>query len=160
METTAASTAGDIMTSPVVTVTAETPVDKVAGLLRRHRISAVPVVDNSGNVMGLVSEYDLLARSGATAGQLMSSEIATVSPETSVDTVRKLLVDRHFRRIPVVQGGQLVGIVSQGDIIALMATEWVCGACGEAVRGDEPPEKCPRCGSADQFSLQEQLPGT
>lgn len=159
METQVVGTAGDVMTSPVVTVTAEALVEEIAGLLNQHRISGVPVVDEAHHVVGLVSEYDLLARTGATAADVMSSDVVTVSPETQVAAVRQLLVDLHFRRLPVVRGGTLVGIVSQGDIVALIATEWICGDCGEAVRGELPPEKCPRCVSSGRFSLQEQLPG-
>ncbi len=54
----------EIMTSPVITVDRDAPVPDVAALLRARRISAVPVVDDDGAVVGLVSEYDLLAREG------------------------------------------------------------------------------------------------
>lgn len=155
-----ATRARDIMTSPVITVPLGTTTGDVATILKRHRISGVPVVDESGSVVGLVSEFDLLARAGATADDVMTTAVVSVTPETGVDDVRHLLVDRKFRRVPVLDGGRLVGIVSRGDVVALMATEWVCEVCGESVRSSSPPERCPKCNAADRFVLQEQPPGT
>jgi len=156
----AVSRAGEIMTSPVITVAPDTPVADVADTLRHRRISAVPVVDAAGGVVGLVSEYDLLAKSGATAGEVMTRAVVSVSEDTDIADVRHMLVDRRIRRVPVLAGGRLVGIVSRGDVVALMATEWVCEVCGEAVRSERAPEICPKClGGGDRFALQEQPPG-
>lgn len=149
------------MTAPVVTAVTDTPVGEIAETLRRRRISAVPVVDEAGGVVGLVSEYDLLAKTGDRAGDVMTRAVVSVTEDTSVEDVRHLLVDRRFGRVPVLAGGRLVGIVSRGDLVALLTTEWVCGVCGEPVRGEYPPEECPKCQSGrDRFSLQEQPPGT
>jgi len=158
--TTSGATAGDIMTAPVITVTPDASVGQVAETLRRQRISAVPVVDAAGTVLGLVSEYDLLAKTGAVAGDVMVTALITVSSETAVGDVRHLLVERRIRRVPVLDAGRLVGIVSRSDVIALLATEWVCGVCGEPVRGEQRPEMCPKCHApGEQFRLQEQAPG-
>lgn len=148
------------MSAPVITVGPDTPVVEVAETLTRHQISAVPVVDAAGAVLGLVSEYDLLAKPGALAREVMVSALITVSRETAIADVRHLLVERRIRRVPVLDAGRLVGIVSRSDVIALMATEWVCGVCGEPVRGEQRPEMCPKCHAAgEQFRLQEQVPG-
>ena len=153
--------AGEIMTAPVVSVAADIPVAKIAQLLRRHGISGVPVVDEAEGVVGLVSEYDLLARTGSAARDVMTTAVVSVTEGTGVDAVRHLLVDRRIRRVPVLAGGRLVGIVSRGDLVSLMATEWVCEVCGEPVRGEQPPDLCPKClGGAERFVLQEQVPGT
>lgn len=149
------------MSSPVVTVSPEATPSDVAETLRRHRITGLPVLDSSGEVIGLVSEYDLLAKSGATAREVMTTAVVSITPTTAVDDVRHLLVDRRIRRVPVLAEGRLVGIVSRGDVVALMATEWVCEVCGEAVRGERAPETCPKCHSGSaRFVLQEQPPGT
>lgn len=156
----AAARAGEIMTAPVVTVPAGTPIAEIARTLRRHRVSAVPVVDEAGGVVGLVSEYDLLARSGETAGEVMTSSVITVSEDTDVDDVRHLLIERRIRRVPVTSGQRLAGIVSRGDVVALLTTERVCQVCGEAVRGQHPPPRCPRCHAGpDQFVMQDPCPG-
>jgi CBS domain-containing protein len=150
----------EIMTTRVVTVTPDTPVPVIASLLRANRISGVPVTGAEGAVIGLVSEYDLLDRSGETAGEVMTSAVITVSEDTDVEDVRHLLVERRIRRVPVVSGQRLTGIVSRGDVVALLTTEWVCQVCGEAVRGQHPPSRCPRCHvGSGQFILQDASPG-
>jgi CBS domain-containing protein len=156
-----AARAGEIMTTPVVTVPPDTPTGKVAETLGRHRISAVPVVDEAGGVVGLVSDYDLLAKPGRTARDVMTTAVVSVTEDTDVADVRHLLVDRGIRRVPVLAAGRLVGIVSRSDVVALMATEWVCQVCGEPVRGEQPPDVCPKClGGGEGFVQQEQPPGT
>lgn len=153
-------TAGDIMTAPVVTVRADTSTQQVADTLTRHRISAAPVVNESGALLGLVSEYDLLAKTGEVAGDLMTTAVISVSTDCAVDDIRHLLIDRRIRRVPVLQEGRLVGIVSRRDVIAIVATEWVCQVCGEPARGEHPPSACPRCrATSERFELQEQPPG-
>jgi CBS domain-containing protein len=156
----------EIMTTRVVTVTADTPVPVIASLLRENRISGVPVVGPGGTVIGLVSEYDLLARHGETAGEVMTSSVITVSEDTEVDDVRHLLVERRIRRVPVIrEGGRgggwgLAGIVSRSDVVALLTTEWVCQVCGEAARGQHPPPQCPKCQAGhDRFVMQDPSPG-
>ena len=86
-------------------------------------------------MIGLVSEFDLLAKPGGTAADVMTTAVISVSEDTDVEDVRHLLIDRRIRRVPVLRGGRLVGIVSRGDVVALLATEWVCQVCGESVRG-------------------------
>jgi CBS-domain-containing membrane protein len=153
-------TAGDIMSSPVITVPGGASSRQIADVLTEHRISAAPVVDDAGVLLGVVSEFDLLAKPGGTARELMTTAVIAVSAATSVEDVRHLLIDRRIRRVPVLQEGRLVGIVSRRDVIALLATEWVCQVCGEPVRGEHAPDACPKCGaSADRFVLQEQPPG-
>jgi CBS-domain-containing membrane protein len=149
-----------IMTAQVITANVDMPTADVAQLLVSRRISAVPVIDGAGAVVGLVSEHDLISREGATAADVMSPGIVSVTEETDVDDVRHLLVDRRIRRVPVLSGGQLVGIVSRADIVALIAMEWVCEVCGTQVRGERPPGSCPTC-AADQvrFVHQQQPPG-
>ncbi len=148
------------MTSPVITVSLDTPVGEIAKTLRTASISAVVVVDDDGGVVGLVSEYDLLARTGQTAREVMTTGVVSVSEDTDIADVRLLLVERRYRRVPVLAGGRLVGIVSRGDVVALLATEWVCGVCGEPVRGEHPPDTCPKCHSdGERFTLQPQPPG-
>lgn len=157
---TTAATAGALMSHPVITVAPDTALPDVASTLRSNGISAVPVVDNDGAVVGLVSEYDLLAREGSTASDVMTRGVVSVDTHTDVAHVRHLLVERKIRRVPVLDHGRLVGIVSRGDVVALLATEWVCQVCGESVRGEFRPETCPKChGDGNRFVLQEQPPG-
>ena len=150
----------EIMTTQVITVAEDTPVPEIASLLRENRISGVPVTGASGGVVGLVSEHDLLARTGKAARDVMTSSVISVTEDTDVDDVRHLLVERRIRRVPVMSGQRLAGIVSRGDVIALLTTEWVCEVCGEAARGQHPPPRCPKChAGTDRFAMQDPSPG-
>ena len=97
------------MTSPVITVPLDAPVAEIAETLRRAGISAVVVVDEAEGVVGLVSEYDLLARTGRTARDVMTTGVVSVTEDTDIADVRHLLVVRRYRRVPVLAGGRLVG---------------------------------------------------
>ncbi|MEO7587537.1 MAG: CBS domain-containing protein, partial [Arachnia sp.] len=127
---------------------------------RSMGISGVPVVNEAGVLLGLVSEFDLLSKAGPTAAEVMTTSVITVSAGTPIADVAHLLVNRRIRLVPVVVRGELVGVISPSDIVAIPATEWVCQVCGEAIQGDPPPGGCPCCQtSVDRFVLEEQSPG-
>lgn len=150
----------EIMTRDVVVASADAAIGDVAELLARHRISAVPITDEDGAVIGLVSEFDLLAKRGHTARDVMSRGVISVDEETDVEDVRFLLIDRQIKRVPVFSGQKLVGIVSRADIIRQMAMEWVCEVCGEPIRAERAPERCPKCGApGERFRHEPQPPG-
>ncbi len=150
----------EIMTTDVITVREEAAVEDAARLLARHRISGLPVVNRSGALTGVVTEHDLLAKQGATVAEIMTRGVISVSPETDAEEVAHLLANRRVRRVPVLDGGRLVGIVSRSDLVRQIAMRWVCATCGEVLRGEAPPERCPRCGAQDPFSREAEPPGT
>jgi CBS-domain-containing membrane protein len=135
----------EIMTTAVISVPESETIENAARLLARHGISGLPVVDHSGALVGLVTEYDLISKAGQTVGDIMSRSVISVSPETDTEEVAHLLTNQRIRRVPVFQGDQLVGIVSRSDLIKQIAMRWVCPACGETLRGPEAPTQCPRC---------------
>jgi CBS domain-containing protein len=135
----------EIMTKPVISVAESETIEGVARLLARHGISGMPVVNANGTPIGMVTEYDLIAKTGPTVGNIMSRGLISVSPETDIEEVRHLLTNQRIRRVPVLQGDRLVGIVSRSDLIRQIAMRWVCPACGETLRGPEAPDQCPRC---------------
>jgi CBS domain-containing protein len=148
----------EIMTRNVITVSEDTPVLDVANILTERRISAVPVCGEDGGPVGLVSEFDLLSRDGQTAGDVMSPGIISVTEDTDVEEVRFLLIERRIRRVPVVAGRRLVGIVSRGDIVRELTLHWICETCGEMSRSKSAPDRCWKCG-ADRFRHERQHPG-
>ncbi|HET6316928.1 MAG TPA: CBS domain-containing protein [Chloroflexota bacterium] len=149
----------EIMTPNVISVAEEAPVREVAQLLNRHRISGLPVCDNNGHMVGLITEYDLIAKSDArTAGDAMSRDVIAVMEDTGVDEVRFLLVNRKIKRVPVLRGQRLVGIVSRADLVREIALTWVCQVCGDAERGRNPPDQCPKCGTPSGFEPTEMPP--
>jgi CBS domain-containing protein len=107
----------DIMTREVVTVPATLPVQEVASQLRDHGIPSLPVVDEQGHVLGMVSEVDLLSRQGATAADVMSPRVISVTEDADVADVKQLFIDRRLRRVPVLADGRLVGIVTRADLL-------------------------------------------
>jgi len=150
----------EIMSAPVICARADASIADIATLLARHQISAVPVTDETGAVIGLVSEYDLLAKGGKLARDIMSPGIISVNEEANVEDVRFLLIERRIRRVPVLAGQQLIGIVSRSDLVRQMAVQWYCDICGEPVRDEHPPELCPKCRApAARFAQDEHPPG-
>ncbi|MFA0739764.1 MAG: hypothetical protein LKKZDAJK_002888, partial [Candidatus Fervidibacter sp.] len=113
--------AKDIMTTRVVTVKPSTPIPEAARLLVRRKISGVPVVDEKDKtkVVGILTEADLLAApAGAkTVAEVMRKRVISVSPETPIDEIAAILVKRKIKRVPVLEGGKLVGIVSRIDVL-------------------------------------------
>jgi len=135
------ATVKDVMTAEVVAVRRDTTFKELAAVLRRYRVSALPVVDDAGRVIGVISEADLLAKEaladpgvmaevlhrkdvrkaeGLTAGDLMTSPPVTAAPEDQVEQAARMMHFMRIKRLPVVNsGGQLVGIVSRSDVLAV-----------------------------------------
>jgi CBS domain-containing protein len=133
----------DVMTTSVVTVKQGTSFKELAALLRKHRVSAFPVLDDDQKVIGVVSEADLLAKEalnadrggpiaamvhhqelekadGVTAGDFMTSNVVTVKPDDTVEQAARLMYHLQVKRLPVVDtGGHLVGIVSRADLLTI-----------------------------------------
>ena len=106
-------TALDIMTPDPVTFRPETTVHEAAKTLAEHRISGAPVIDEGGSIVGIVSEYDLIARPGNTVREVMTREVVSVPDTATLDRVRAILVSQRLKRVPVVNAqGQLVGLIS------------------------------------------------
>src|ERR671939_458525 len=109
----AAATARDVMVTDVVSVSPGTSVDEAARLLAFHRISGMPVCDGT-RVVGVVSEADLIGKSGATVGDVMTSPAVSVQENTPLEAVATELTRRGIRRVPVVDAqGRLLGVVSR-----------------------------------------------
>ncbi|MBK9710821.1 MAG: CBS domain-containing protein [Kouleothrix sp.] len=150
----------EIMTSDVISIPEDSTVEDAARLLARYRISGLPVLNHGGALVGLVTEYDLISKQGHTVADIMSRSVISITEDTDVEEVAHLLTNRRIRRVPVLQGDQLVGIVSRSDLIKQIAMRWVCPKCGEVVRGTTAPEQCPRChASKDVFSQETMQPG-
>jgi CBS domain-containing protein len=114
--------ARELMTSDVITISADSSTREAARVLSHHRISGLPVLASDGTVVGLLSVYDLLAKSGATVNDVMSREVTTVRDTATLSSVRGVLVSQHLRRVPVVDSeNRLVGIISLGDLVRELA---------------------------------------
>ncbi|MBV9175292.1 MAG: CBS domain-containing protein [Chloroflexi bacterium] len=150
---------GEIMTRNVISVPEDAPVREVARVLDSHRISGVPVTDGDGHMVGLISEYDLIAKPDAhSVGDAMTRDVISVMEDTGVEEVRYLLVQRRIKRVPVLRGQKLVGIVSRADLVREIALTWLCQVCGHSERGTEPPGECQKCGTPSGFEPQHHPP--
>ena len=141
----------DVMVAPVITETPSTTVKEVAELFLEKRISAAPVVESQQRLVGIVSEGDLLHRveagterhrswwlkgfigddtlaaeyvksHGLKVSDVMTRRVVTATPETPLHEVAALLEKNAIKRVPILENGKLVGIVSRANLIQAVAT--------------------------------------
>jgi len=153
--------ASEIMTKSVVTGKPDTTAIQAADLMSKHQISAIPVLDNAGAVVGIVSEGDLMRRVEGAKDQtrswwlslfsesqtsarafvqergqhlkdIMTRQVVTVAPDTPVGQIARLLEKKHIKRVPVVEDGKLLGIVSRANLLQAIATQPVVHVRSEA----------------------------
>lgn len=118
--------AADIMTTNVITAKKDMVLTDVIALLLRWHISAMPVVDNEDKMVGIVSEIDLVnltfdgnARD-TIVEEVMVTDIISFSPNTELADLVQTFSKRHLRRVPIIDKGKVVGIVSRRDILREM----------------------------------------
>ncbi len=143
--------AADIMTRDTVTVTPETPVPDLVRMLLARGISGAPVVDKDGVLVGMVTEGDLVRRAelgterkrgawasfftgtavlareyvrshGLTVSDVMTQGAVAVAPDTPLNEIADVMEGRRVRRVPVVQDGKVVGIVSRANLLRAWAS--------------------------------------
>lgn len=115
----------------VVTVEPEDTVGQVARVLYENNIGAALVCDASGGVIGVISERDIVRgmarhQTGCTlklASELMTSPVITCDPDTSVDRVMEMMTNQRIRHLPVMKDGELLGLVSIGDVVKQRISE-------------------------------------
>ncbi|MEF3274252.1 MAG: CBS domain-containing protein [Chloroflexus sp.] len=150
--------AREIMTRDVICIADDAAVEDAARLMARNRISGLPVINSHGMLVGLVTEHDLIAKEGRTVKEIMTRSVISVSADTEVEQIQHLLKNQRIRRVPVVENGKVIGIVSRSDLVRQIAMRWVCDVCGEIVRSLDAPNHCPRCGAAASAFTHEVVP--
>ena len=144
--------ASDIMTKSVITGEPDTTLVQAAELMVKNRISAIPVLDEDGGIVGIVSEGDLMRRvegandrskswwlslfsdtqhnarsyiqeHGQHLKDIMTTQVTTVTPDMPVGQIAKLLEKNHIKRVPVVDNGKLVGLVSRANLLQALAAQ-------------------------------------
>jgi len=155
--------AADVMVTNVVTVGPEASVQDVAQILLDARISGIPVVDRDGELVGIVSEGDLVRRAETGTGRrrpwwlalftgrealaaefvrehsrrvadIMTRDVVTATPDTPLSTIARLLERNAIKRLPIVQDGKVVGIVSRANLVQALAS---AGKKTEAAPADD-----------------------
>ena len=141
--------ASDVMTRGALTATADGTVEAAARLMLSHRVSGLPVVDAGGAVIGMVTEGDLLRRTeigterqrgrwlelllgpgrlaadyvhshARKVGEVMTRDVIAIAPETPLAEAVTLMEQRHVKRLPVIDKGRLVGIVSRANLLSAL----------------------------------------
>ena len=113
--------ARQIMTKEIITVTPSMTVKSLANTLIKNQISGAPVTGKDGKIIGIVSEADIVANKGKDVKALMSKKIISVVEDTPVEEIAQLMTTHKIKRVPVMRGGKVVGIVSRADIVGAVA---------------------------------------
>jgi CBS-domain-containing membrane protein len=136
----------DIMSTKVLTITPMTPYHEIVTLLLDHDISGLPVIDPEGNLLGIVSEADLISKeaydeaprrhlgflrdhiagrdtewvrkaAARNAQELMTSPVQSIGPDDDLSTAARMMLEGHLKRLPVLEGGKLVGLIARHDLL-------------------------------------------
>jgi acetoin utilization protein AcuB len=124
---------GERMSKPVITVRPETPMPEALDLMRKEHIRRLPVVNKRGELIGIVTETNLLKASPSEATSLsiyevtyllskltneriMSKEVITVSEDTPLEEAARIMADHHFSGLPVMRGKELVGMITETSL--------------------------------------------
>jgi CBS domain-containing protein len=113
----------DVMNVDILTISADATVEEAIRHLVRNHISGMPVVDEEGCLVGIVSEFQLLETLFSPeirhmpVGNVMTRDVLTVAPNTMLSDATSLMVAHRIRRLPVVENGKIVGIISRRDLL-------------------------------------------
>ena len=113
--------ARDIMSREVVTIGSDMLVEDAAKLLAYHNISGMPVEDPDGKVCGIVSEADVIGHIGATVADVMTPDVISVDDDATLEQIATLMAQHRIKRVPVMNDGSLLGMVSRSDIVRAIA---------------------------------------
>ncbi|WP_336786248.1 CBS domain-containing protein [Paenibacillus sp. MMO-177] len=112
----------EVMSSPCITATLKDNLYELAVLMKKHDFGFIPIVEGT-KLIGAVTDRDLVVRgyaekhSGSTAVEtVMTTDLLTITPDTKMDEAAELMAKHKIRRLPVVENGQLVGVVAIGDL--------------------------------------------
>jgi CBS domain-containing protein len=173
--------AKDVMTSPVISIEPDATVSQAIAIMLRRRVSGLPVIDKEGRLVGMLTEGDLLRRvetgtqrqrprllellvgagklaeeythsHGRKVDQIMSDHPLTISEETPLNEVVSLMEKQQIKRVPVVQGEHVVGIVSRANLIHALA------AAGTALKPIEQSDQAIRASLMAELGKQRWVP--
>jgi CBS domain-containing protein len=129
----------EVMTTDVESVQMNSTLEEVASIMKVENVGSVPVVDEDDDLVGIITDRDIVVRCVAegknpaetNVEEVLSHELETIEPDVDVDEAAQLMAERQIRRLPVCEDGELVGMVSIGD---LAVNAPVAQASGDALR--------------------------
>ena len=123
-------TVRDIMTTKVITIHKDKPVCEVEGLFIEHEISGAPIVDDKGDVTGVISKSDVIRfvftggdTNYASAWEIASPIVITTEASISIQEAASIMIDKHIHRLLVMDGKTMVGMLSAHDLVKLVAEQ-------------------------------------
>jgi CBS domain-containing protein len=119
-----------IMTSEVVSIRTSGKITEAIELMKKHRVGGLPVVDENNQVWAIVTERDIVMLfsgkiRGAKVADIMSKRVITATPETPIMEIEKKMIERRFRRIPIVSDSEFVGMATVRSILRFFGTSQV-----------------------------------
>ena len=114
----------EIMTRDPKTAQLDSTLEEIAALMKDEDVGAIPIVDDDDELVGIVTDRDIVVRcvaegkeaSDTTVEDILTEELTTIEPDADVQQAARLMAEKQIRRLPVVQDGDLIGMVSIGDI--------------------------------------------
>ena len=137
----------DIMTSEeLATATLDNTLEEIANMMRDENVGAIPVLDEDDNLAGIITDRDIVVRAIAegqdpcscTAEEILSEELHTIEPDAALEEAADLMARHKIRRLPVVEDGTIVGIISLGDISVKADDERAADALEDISEGVKP----------------------
>ena len=130
----------DVMTTEVETVQMDSTLEEVASIMKIENVGALPVVDEDEDLIGIITDRDIIVRciaegknpADTNVEEVLSHELETIEPDADVEEAARLMADKQIRRLPVCEEGELVGMLSIGDLAVKTSPT---DASGEALRG-------------------------
>jgi CBS domain-containing protein len=122
-------TAGAIMTPNLVTIRPEASIEEAIDLLLNEQISGLPVIDDDGHLVGVITEFALMAIAydrrvkDHTVSQHMTRDLITVDVDDPISRVADLCIVHRVRRVPVIQEGRMVGVIARRDVLRALVEQ-------------------------------------
>ena len=126
----------EIMTRDPKTAQLDSTLEEIATLMKDEDVGAIPIVDDEDELVGIVTDRDIIVRcvadgkeaSDTTVEDILSEDLTTIQPDDDVEQAARLMAEKQIRRLPVVQDGELIGMVSIGDISVKNEDDETAGA--------------------------------
>lgn len=135
----------DIMTTDVQTCTMDASLREIAGMMMDWDVGSIPVVEN-GRLAGIITDRDLVIRGiaadfglDASVREILSSDLVTGRPDMDLEEAADLMAEHQIRRLPIVEGDKLLGIVSLGDVAVKDPSDMHAGAAIEDISKPAEP---------------------